>query len=93
MIPRTSARVVVTADLLTNSLSVSVARRYASVVFPHPGGPQKIIDGKKLEESIFRITPDFPTRCSCPTTSSRFFGRRISASGRASFIEGIVPPS
>jgi len=61
---RTSESVVLTADLDSKCAFVKDARRYASVVFPHPGGPHKIIEGRNPEESIFRMMPFFPTTCS-----------------------------
>jgi len=45
MTSRMSAKFVVTADLETNTDFVNVLTSSASVVFPHPGGPQKIIEG------------------------------------------------
>src|SRR3989344_964185 len=83
---RTSASDDVTAEWDSKWESVSEARRYARVVLPTPGGPQKIIDGRKSDSVSFRIMPFFPTRCSCPMTSSSFCGRSMSASGRCSFI-------
>ena len=62
----------------------------AKVVFPLPGGPQRIRDGKKpclpagwfvyfaLSKS-FLITPFSPARCFCPTKPDRVEGLNFSA--------------
>ena len=53
----------------------------ARVVFPHPGGPRKIIEGifwfmRKAWSALFS-----PMRWGCPTKSARVFGLRIDESG------------
>jgi hypothetical protein len=56
----------------------------ASVVFPHPGGPQSIKLGSEslsLFSKSFVIMPVLPTMWSCPTKSDNFLGLKISASG------------
>ena len=53
----------------------------AKVVFPVPGGPQKMRELSVSFSIILLMVPDFPVRCSCPRTSSRDLGRRISARG------------
>src|SRR5579871_6022777 len=56
--------------------------RRATVVFPLPGGPQKIIE-PSVGDSSNRVSAPFgPVRCSWPETSARVCGRRRSASGR-----------
>ena len=53
----------------------------ASVVFPVPGGPQRMMDVNWSCSTIMRRTLPSPIRWSCPTISSRVRGRRRSASG------------
>ena len=53
----------------------------ASVVLPLPGGPQKIIDGTWSLSMRRRSMRSSPTRCSCPTNSSKLRGRIRAASG------------
>jgi len=55
----------------------------ARVVFPTPGGPQKIREGKLVFWFLRRrlTIPFFPTKCSCPINSSRLLGLKISAKG------------
>jgi hypothetical protein len=65
-------------------LEISLAR----VVFPVPGGPQKIIERIFPPSTIRLTTPDFPIRWSCPTNSAKFLGRILSARGAANF-EGL----
>ncbi len=60
---------------------VLFAMIFASVVFPVPGGPQKIIEvGSSLS---IATRSGFPgaNKCSCPTNSSNVRGRILSASG------------
>ena len=72
---------LVTALKLMNSDFVFPAMILARVVFPTPGGPQKIMDEIwSLSISCRRIFP-FPTRCSCPAKSSSESGRSLLASG------------
>src|ERR1700733_1391891 len=54
---------------------------FASVVFPVPGGPQKIIDVESSFSMASRNGFPGPSRCSCPTNSSSVRGRILSASG------------
>src|SRR6266498_3297912 len=60
---------------------VDLAMMRASVVFPEPGGPQKIIDGmRSLSMALRRKRPS--SRRSCrPTTSSSVAGRSRSGRG------------
>ena len=57
----------------------------AKVVFPVPGGPQRIKELSVSFSIILRIVPVFPVKCSCPKTSSKFCGRIFSASGMVEF--------
>ena len=58
----------------------------AKVVFPVPGGPQKIREFRVSFSNIFLMVPFFPVKCSCPRTSSKVFGRSFSAKGMLWFI-------
>src|SRR4029079_12805389 len=53
----------------------------ARVVFPAPGGPQKMSDGTRSAAMARARNPDSPTTFPWPTTSSRVRGRIRSASG------------
>src|SRR3954471_17474426 len=74
----------VTALKGTNSRSVELATRCASVVLPLPGGPQKIIEPGVPRSIASRNGFPIPSRCSCPTNSSSVAGRMRAASGRVS---------
>ena len=65
----------------TNRQEIRSAMIRASVVFPEPGGPQKISDGTRPSSIARRRNPLAPTRSSCPTISSSVEGRTRSASG------------
>ena len=75
---------LVTAENVTKRALVVRAMTFASVVFPTPGGPQKIIDGTLSFAIIPRRTFPSPIKCPCPATSSRVRGLSRSASGVAS---------
>ena len=75
---------LVTAENVTKRALVVRAMTFASVVFPTPGGPQKIIDGTLSFAIIPRRTFPSPIKCPWPATSSRVRGRSRSASGVAS---------
>ena len=66
MTSRTSFTPLVTAERVKKGTSSVLAMMVASVVFPTPGGPQRM----KLEilplVIILRNTPLGPTRCCCP---------------------------
>ncbi len=47
---------------------------WARVVFPTPGGPQRMKDEIFPPSIIRRSTAPGPTRCSCPMYSSKFLG-------------------
>ena len=70
-----------TAESLKNFLPEFSEIISAKVVFPVPGGPQKIRELSVSFSSIFRMVPFLPVRCSCPKTSSRVFGLNFSAKG------------
>ena len=72
---------LVTAEKLINFAFVCLAITFAIVVFPTPGGPQKIIELTISCSIIFRSTRPFPKSCRCPTTSSNVRGRSLSANG------------
>ena len=70
-----------TALKATNSARVAAAITRASVVFPVPGGPQKISDGTWSVSIASRKSVLGPRMCCCPSTSSTVRGRIRSASG------------
>ena len=78
-----------TAESATSSALVARAITRASVVFPDPGGPQRMIDGTWSVSIASRKSVLGPRMCFCPAISSRVSGRIRSASGalRASFSE------
>ena len=63
---RISFMPLVTAEKLMNSAFVILAMIRASVVFPVPGGPQKIMEGMRSLSMSFLRTMPFPSRCFCP---------------------------
>ena len=69
------------ADKVKKVLSNSLVIISAKVVFPTPGGPQKIMEGILLFFNAFLIGPFSPTKCSCPIKSFRFKGLIRSANG------------
>ncbi len=77
----TSFTVALTADSCTKTFEVDWAISLAIEVFPVPGGPQRITD-ESLSFSM-RLLKGFegPSKCVCPTTSSRVCGRSLSARG------------
>ncbi len=71
----------ITAENSMKVACVSAAMILASVVLPVPGGPQKIIEvGSSCAMASESGLPG-PSRCSCPTNSSRVRGLMRSASG------------
>ena len=72
---------LVTAEKFTNSAFVRFAITFARVVFPTPGGPQRIIEGIWSRSIIWRRIFPSPTRCSCPMKPERSRGRIRAASG------------
>src|SRR6267143_4527869 len=62
----------------------------AIVVFPHPGGPQRIIEGISFfSMKTLRGDPS-PRRCCCPTKSSNRAGRTRSASGTEAGLREVL---
>ena len=61
--------------------SVFAAIICARVVLPTPGGPQKIMEDTLSRSIRLRSTFPSPTRCCCPTNSSKFLGLILAASG------------
>ena len=59
---RRSATPEKTADNGTNANAVRCARRRATVVLPHPGGPQRIIEVSRPDASMRPIGPSAPNR-------------------------------
>src|SRR5207237_8101145 len=72
---------VLVAENGTNRARVVLAMIRASVVFPDPGGPQRIIDGMRSLAMALRRKRPSPNTSSKPTTSPLAFGRDRSASG------------
>ena len=62
---------------------VRPAMMRARVVFPTPGGPQKIMEEMRSWSINCRKIFPSPKRCSCPTNSSRVRGRIRLANGRS----------
>lgn len=96
--PRISLMPLVTAEKLMNLARVWLAMTWARVVFPTPGGPQKIMEETMSCWMILRSTFPSPKRCCCPTTSSMVWGRSRAGSGWAIRLpamlscSSIVPP-
>ena len=82
----TSFLPLVTALSSINSAFTSCAIIRASVVFPVPGGPQKIKLTGSPCTTIWRNSSPLPSNCPCPITSSKLFGRIRSASGTLSIL-------
>ena len=72
---------LITAENSIKLACVICAIIFASVVFPVPGGPQKIIEVGSSPSIASRNGFPGPSRCSCPTYSSSVRGRILSASG------------
>jgi len=70
-----------TADIWTKAAFVAPASSRARVVFPVPGGPQRMSEGRAPPSTARRSRRPGPVRCSWPTSSSREAGRIRSASG------------
>lgn len=79
----TSLMPLVTALSGEKAISARPAIASASVVFPHPGGPQKISDGIAPFSNSRPRNDSRPADSSCPTNSSNDLGRIRSASGAA----------
>src|SRR3954454_20664285 len=76
------------AEKVTNCARVVFAMIRASVVFPDPGGPQKIIDGMRSVSIALRRKRPEASSSLRPTTSSSVFGRTRSGSGASFDVPG-----
>src|SRR3954447_17278925 len=85
---RISLIAVLVAEKVTNRARVLLAMMRASVVFPDPGGPQKIMDGMRSVSMAVRRNRPSPRSSSRPTTSSSVRGRRRSGRGASDFAGG-----
>ena len=105
MISRTSLTDADTAESCSKARLVVAATTWASVVFPVPGGPQKMAEESRSASTSARSGRPGPTSSSWPTISSSVRGRRRAASGdcrrrrsstaalnRSSGNGGTVPP-
>src|SRR3569833_3170776 len=72
----------ITAESAMNRASAFWAISRASVVFPVPGGPQRIRECSCPDSMAWRRGLPGPSTCCCPTNSSSERGRMRSASGR-----------
>ena len=66
-----------------------------SPTFPHPGGPQKIKDGRSPDSKTVYSIESFPRTECCPTYSCIFEGLAASANGmpRESFVPSLDDPT
>ena len=78
---RISFTPVETALIFTNLLRVASAMMLASVVFPQPGGPKKMLEVRLSASMARRSSLPGPTTCFCPINSSKVRGRIRSANG------------
>ncbi len=78
---RRSATPEVTAETAMKCAPTIPARSEARVVLPTPGGPQSTMEGSWPEATALWCPG--PSRCACPTTSSRVRGRMRAARGAA----------
>ena len=78
---RTSSTRAETAEISSNAAPVRSATMRAIVVFPVPGGPNRIIDGGRSSSIASRSAEPGPSTCCWPTSSSSVDGRRRTASG------------
>ena len=81
----------VTAEKFTKFAFVRCAMMFASVVFPTPGGPQKIMEGTASASIMRRSGRPGASSCACPTNSSSVSGRMRAASGRVSIRSALIP--
>jgi len=70
-----------TAEIGARRAPTWVASMWASVVFPVPGGPQRISDGSDFPAAMRASSLPGPRRCPWPANSSKVFGLIRSASG------------
>jgi hypothetical protein len=80
---RISATLLSTPLIRMNLAWVISAMMRASVVFPLPGGPEKITEGKRSASIARRKSLPGPRMCSWPTNSSSDRGRIRVARGAA----------
>ena len=78
---RTSFTPALSADSWSKRRLVALETMSASVVFPVPGGPNRISDIGASPSTSRRSGEPGASRWSCPTTSSRVRGRIRAASG------------
>ncbi|MEZ4389539.1 MAG: hypothetical protein R3A48_00475 [Polyangiales bacterium] len=78
---RTSATPASTAESCTKRPRECAAMARATVVFPHPGEPQRIIDGARSARIARPSGLSGPRASACPRSSSRVRGRMRSARG------------
>src|SRR6185503_6353789 len=81
MISRNSDTPLVTAENDTKCALVEREMRWARVVLPQPGGPQRITEERRSASIAFRSGRPLPTISSWPVKSSKEWGRIRSASG------------
>src|SRR6266550_4414285 len=81
MSSRTSERPTSTADSSSNAAEAFDASIRASVVFPDPGGPYRIIECGRPSSMARRSAESGPRMCSCPTNWSSAAGRMRTGSG------------
>src|SRR6478672_3120491 len=81
MISRNSDTPLVTAENDTKCALVEREMRWARVVLPQPGGPQRITEERRSASIAFRSGRPLPTISSWPVRSSKDWGRIRSASG------------
>ena len=77
----TSLTPLATAESATNAFLVCWRITWARLVFPQPGGPQKIMLGTLSFSRLLRNRLCSPRILFWPKNSSRFLGRNLSASG------------
>ena len=90
MTSRTSLTPALTAESVKNSRSMESAIMRARVVLPTPGGPQRIKEERMPLLIILCSTHPGPTRCFCPTYSSREWGRILSGRGGSICEEALI---
>ena len=71
----------VTALIFVNLYLVVSLITLANDVFPHPGGPHRMILESLSAFIVLYNILSFPNICSCPTYSSNVFGLILNASG------------
>ena len=83
---RTSLTPALSADSAANRRSVACATRWAIVVLPVPGGPQRITEVSGPPVTSRRSGAPGASRWSCPTRSSTPRGRIRTASGASAAL-------